>query len=311
MDAFGRNFLKVRNENIIPLVSYGIKKDKFTHWRFKDILTKRITAFSKTSKDTFQIELAQSDFYNALHCDIELFMNKSLVQFNDSILSKSNSATWSYVTLYYFAFFSCVTLFRFLKKGFIFLSAEHTKAIEEFAYAVNSDIIKLNNGNYYFSYTGENAAGDAIITLTHKGDTVHKSTWIQFESTMREFIKSSDNDEKVIFSNILSLFKSFKIEYPSTLRNQLNYVGESSFFDLERMLDHVELKTNLNDVIKGLLSTSSDNTIPNQIKSITYLSVFLFRYNNELYREFLTRSKFGSDFNKLRLDFSVLKGIKI
>jgi hypothetical protein len=53
-----------------------------------------------------EIEISKDDYYKALHCDIELFMNKSTVQYCDFLQSKKNSPCWSFVTLYYLTFFS-------------------------------------------------------------------------------------------------------------------------------------------------------------------------------------------------------------
>ena len=47
MDLFGNNFLDIRNNHIIPLVNYGINRNKFQFWSLKDILTQNIVSLNK------------------------------------------------------------------------------------------------------------------------------------------------------------------------------------------------------------------------------------------------------------------------
>lgn len=309
MELFGRNFLKIRNESIIPLIGYGIKKNKTEYWGFKDVITNNLISLNKISNNSYELEISKSDFYKALHCDIELFLNKATVQYNDFLVSHNNSPTWSFVTLYYFTFFSMTTLFRLLRKGFIFLQEEQVKNIENFSLAMYSDVIKVNPGNYYFSFIKENAVGNVIISLNHKGEGVHKLSWIQLESTIREFLSSCDTDEKTFFTSLLNFFRFYKSDFPSTLRNTLNYHGSSSMLDLDKKLFYITLQLNTESIVRGTLALKVDRSLESQINAVSYLSTFLFKYINELYQEYNSRSAFGSDFNKHRKDYLKSKGI--
>lgn len=311
MELFGQNYFRIRNESIIPSIGYGIKKTKVEHWGFKEVLTTQLIELRKISANIYEIEISKSDFYKALHCDIELFMNKCFVQYNDFVVSKNNSSTWSFVTMYYLSFFSMTAFFRLMRKGFIFLQQDQAKNLENFSLAMYGTIISVKPGNYYFSYNGESANGNIILNLSNKGEGVHKLSWIQLENTIREFLPFCDADEKTIFQSLLNYFIYFKSEFPSHLRNKLNYHGDSSLLDLDKKLINKDLKFEERDLIRGILSINNDSRLENQINAISFLSSFLFKYANRLYNEYNTRSEFGKDFEKIRKDFFKLKGISI
>lgn len=311
MELFGQNYLRIRNESILPSIKYGIKKNKVEHWDFKDILTTQLVELRKISNNSYEIEMSQSYFYKALHCDIELFLNKCFVQYNEFIVSKKNSSTWSFVTMYYLSFFSMTLLFRLMRKGFIFLQNEQAKNLEDFSLAMYGVVISVKPGNYYFNYKAESVTGNVILNFSSKGEGVHKLSWIQLENTFRDFIPFSDSDEKTIFQSLLNFFLNFNSEFPSQLRNKLNYHGISSILDLDKKMINLDLKLDERDLIRGILSINNDVKIENQINAISFLSSFLFRYAYKLYGDYNFRSQFGNDFEKIRKDFFKLKGISI
>lgn len=311
MDLFGNNFLDIRNNHIIPLVNYGILRNKYQFWSLKDVLTQNIISLNKLAGKSVEIEVSKSDYYKALHCEIELFMNKSIIQYSDFSKSKSSSPCWSFVTLYYLTFFSATCFFRFLSKGFMFLSSEQKKRIEDYSLAVYSAPISLDSGNYYFSYKEENTNGNIVITLTFKGESVHKLNWIQLENTLRDFLPICDNDEKVIYTAFLTHFSKFKSEFPSNLRNKLNYNGESSILDIENSVSYIDLQYINTNFVKGLFNIDTTMSIKNQIDSIGYLSSYLFKFNAALYKEYIDRSEFGRDFNKERLAYMTTNRVVI
>ena len=310
---FGENFLKIRNTCLMPLVDYGIKRSKFSHWSLKEIITNNIISLDKKTKNEIEIEIEKELFYKSLHCEIELFMNKSIIQFVDYSKSTYNSQCWSFVTLYYLSFFCTTCLLRFLRCGFIFLSKEQIDRINDHYEAVNSLVINLPPGNYFFDFKEVNANGNVVLTLKHKSDGVHKLNWIQLESILKKFLINSDLNESIIYDTFLSHFKCFSSEFPSHLRNKLNYNGESSIIDLENSLPNLDfnkLKSNFDLELKKIKITNS-SCKENQIKSICLLSHYLLNLNQELYNEYLNRSKFGKDFNLERTKFLNKNGLKI
>lgn len=308
MDLFGENFIKIRNKYIFPLSGFGIKRKKYKFWSLKDTITNKLISFQKHG-NILEIELSKEDYYNALHCDIELFMNKSTVQYSDFYNSKNNSPCWSFVTLYYLAFFASTLFFRFLSKGFIYLTSEQKTRLEQYSLAINSEPIILQSGNYYFNLKEENQNGNIVLTLIHKKESLHKLNWKELESTFKELLPNCDDHEKAIYKAFLLLFDAFNAEFPSTLRNKLNYNGDSSIFDLEDTISYINLKHISSNFLKGLFNIGTLENFKNQIDSIGHLSFYLVEFNNKLYNEYIERSSFGKDFSKERLSYLTTKKI--
>lgn len=300
---FGSNFLTIRNKSIIPLAGINIPIAKHHHWSFKETITTKLISLNKLNGKSLEIEISKADFNKSIICDIELFMNKSQIQYSDFIKSKSNSPCWSFVTLYYLAFFCSTCFFRFLNKGFIFLNNEQKQKLEKFSLAMNSSPIALDSGNYFFSYKEENLNGNVVLNLSFKGESVHKMTWLQLENTLREFNTHADSEEKPIYSLLLSHFAAFKAEYPSNLRNKLNYNADSSILDLNNLIRRVDIKSISANFVKGLYKLGLDVTLENQINSVAYLSVFLIKFNNEIYKEYSSRISSPNSFANARASY--------
>lgn len=296
MQIFGTNFLKVKNNYILPLINYGITRPKYSHWSFKDIITNNVISLKKNVGKSVEIELSPDDFYKALHCDIELFTNKAIIQYVEYRKSILNSPSWSYVTLYYFSFFTITCFFRLLHRGFVFLNSEQIKRLENYSILVNSEIISLDTGNYYFNVKEVNQFGNVILNLTHRGDNVHKSNWIQLETTLRSFLPNCDKDELLIYKLQLAFISKYKPEYPSTLRNHLNYTAESSILDFEQAIPIIDLGKINSNFVDGLFKLKTDDTVKCKMEAASYLTSFIHQFNIELYNEYLLRSNFGKDF---------------
>lgn len=192
---FGTNYLSIRNTNLIPLVSYGVKKSKLNYWLFKDVITTKPLSITKlTGKSTLEIELEPHIFYNALHTEVEMFFNKAIIQFSQSLNSYNGSPSWSFVTTYYFAFFCCTCFLRFLRQGFIYLNSAHKKNIENLYLLYNSLPISIATGTYYFTFKEINTSGNVVISLINKGDNFHKQNWENLHRIFQSFLPMCDAD---------------------------------------------------------------------------------------------------------------------
>ena len=108
MELFGSNFFSIRNNHLLPRINYGVKRTKYEFWSLKEVFTNKLISLNKLSGKALEIELTKEDYYKAIHCDIELFMNKVFVQYSDFKKQNSVSPTWSFITLYYFTFFNAI-----------------------------------------------------------------------------------------------------------------------------------------------------------------------------------------------------------
>lgn len=302
MEFLDANFRRIRDNFIIPRINYGIRYNKANFWSFKENLVNKIISIKKKEGKTYEILMPVDDYFKSIHCDIELFTNKYEIQLYELQSQKYISQTWNFVTLYYFNFFLTTCLFRFLNRGFIFLNTTHAKIIQDTAYALNSEIIAVNHGNYYFYSPGVDAYGNIVVNLSFKGDNVHKSTWIQLEAILVDFYKYSKNEEKALLGLFLSHFKCFAHEYPSILRNKLNYNGESSLLDLNRSLIDVNVILDIDSkFLKKLSKVALDKESDiSKMRSFELLASYLYSLLNSLHYEYQLRSDFGKDFKKNR-----------
>lgn len=310
MELFGTNYLKLRNEYLIPLVPHGVKRNVYKHWLFKDVLTNKLTELNKLTGSSYELEINESDFFKGLYCEIQLFFGKSVIQYIDFNQSNLNSASWSFVTLYYLSFFASTTLFRFLHRGFIFLDSSQTKKLEDFHLARYSLPIKLYTGNYYFSVGESITLGNVLITLSFKGRNIHQSHWIQMEQFLRESIVNCDSSEKPVFSLLQKLFTQFPKEFQSTLRNKLNYRCESAIWDFEKKFPIIDFEHLNINFLKELLRQDFSSSDINQLNGTAIVSVFLMKYILKLHSELSERSNFDKDFSKERNEYLKQKKIK-
>jgi hypothetical protein len=117
---FANSYLNTRNNYVIPLIPYGIKKAKCEHWILKDVLSNQLSSINHINNSTFDIEISKEIFFKSLVCEIELFLSKSIIQLVNCYKSNDQSSLLAVCN----QLLSLVLLhhnsFRFLHKGFRF-----------------------------------------------------------------------------------------------------------------------------------------------------------------------------------------------
>jgi hypothetical protein len=295
---FSSNYLKTRNQYIIPLIDYGVKRGKSQHWILKDVISTQLISLNQISSTEIDIEIPKDIFYKSLVCEIELFLNKSIIQLINCYKSNNQSLCWRYVTSYYLWFFCTTTLFRFLHRGFTFFHSTNIKSLELFSSTVHSNLIKLNSGNYYFSVIGTNSYDDLIIKLVHQGDNLHKLTGLQLNKIMVEFNKNAADEEKVVLAELLQLSNKLGIDFHSKLRNDLNYSALPSIpddFKIGRQLWDLE-----DNYVTKLLRNDYNISPENKMLVTSFFIIYLLSMNLNLYEDYFQRGKYGRDFTKER-----------
>lgn len=300
MNFFDGNFYFIRNNHIIPKVHYGIKTNKVDHWNIRDVLTTKLITLNKLSGNNLEIEISQSDYYKSIFCEIELFYTKLLIHYRDFKNLKNISMSWKYVTLYYLSFFSLTLLYRFLDCGFIYLTKADTKKLNDFSIVTQSQAINLPTGNYYFNLKGINEYGNLILDLSSKDKSVHIASWEHFDYILNQFYINSTNEEKLIINKFLDLFKFNDVQFPSTMRNNLNYRGISSFFDLKNEIDECQVLPLDQLFLEKLLKLKKVDSLNHKIEIFNFIASYLFNLNIYLYSELSLRNDFCKSFQKVR-----------
>lgn len=304
-DFFNTAFIYTRNKYVIPRINYGIPISKVEYWRLKNIISEKLQQIYVSSNSSFDIIVKIEDYYKLIFCESELCLNKSYIQLNDyNKLVDKSSGSWTYVTLYYLMFFNLSCLLRFFNKGYVYLTNEHTKKINDASLALNSNIVKVNDGNYFFETDGMDDGYGNIKISFHKVDTTHKVIWGEFKKVIQVMILQSSDKENAIYNVILKHFNKFQISYPSALRNELNYNPETILLDFNQQITCYHLPMIDDKFYTSLLKIDDDNnSISNKIKSITHIASFIYNLNLKLSNEFYSRSTFGKDFIKMREKF--------
>lgn len=300
MKFFDGNFYFIRNNHIIPKVHHGIKPGKIDHWNIKDVVTIRLLSLKKLSGQNLEIEISKSDYYKSIFCEIELFYTKLLIHYKDFKNLKNISMSWKYVTLYYLSFFSLTLLYRFLDCGFIYLSKQEIRKLNDFSIITQSQAINLSTGNYYFNLKGVNEYGNVILDLSSKDKSVHISSWEHFDYILNKFYINSTNEEKLVFDKFLELFRFNDFQFPSTMRNNLNYKSSSSFFDLNNQINDCQILSLDKFFLERLMKLKKVDSLNNKIEMFNFIVSYLFNLNKNLYLELSLRNDFCKNFQKVR-----------
>lgn len=300
---FSTAYLYARNEFIIPRIDYGVTVKKSRHWKIKDTFSDKLGGFNSIAKDEFSILIKKEYFYKSIYTEVEFFFSKANIQYLEyQNLVRNRSSTWAVVTLYYFLFFNLCCLLRIFNQGYVYFSFAEKDKIDKFNQVINPLVGPISIGNYFFDIVDLDDGFGSIEIKLKKVDTTHKVIWGKFLSVI-EILESKANDkEKVIYSIIKKCFdiNVFSLSYPSSLRNELNYFGESVFYDFEDSLTCDPLMDINDNFYTSFLKIKYDNNHNSKISSIVFLSSYIFNLNKNLLEDYRERSKFGKDFQKER-----------
>lgn len=309
MSFFAHGFNGVRNEYLIARISYGIKYKKRDYWSIKSVIQNNSLNATKNG-NSFEFTLEKDVFFKALYCEIELFTTKAQAQYKAIVMSRTYSGCWAYVTLYYFLYFNCTILLRNFHRGLTYFDASSAKNLSNVISAYTATPVIFPSGNYYFSVTVDQY-NKIVLSLTAQPDT-HKSTWLQIPRIMREINTYALYEEKDIYDGFLSIFSTMQENYPSALRNELNYQANSEFYELNYVInsgpllpvDEIFYKNFMSLVNKPPRQRIADLT-QYKINCSIYLASFLHELNSTFHKEYLLRSNFGKDFMRQRQSLSV------
>lgn len=298
-----KGYLFIRNNYLIPRIKYGVPSGKLEHWKLKSIILQdRITHIEHIGSKKFTLSFETENYYKSIYSEIELFFNKSFIQLKDYNSSMINniSGSWSLVTLYYFLFFNICCFMRFFGRGYVYLSKQHTKHLEEISQAWGSDTVKIDAKNYFFKKISDEYS-DSKIEFKPV-DTTHKVIWSEFKSLIQLIIPHTKEEELAIYDSILSCLTNNADGYPSALRNDLNYNSESSLQDLSKAIPKIVLPEINSKFYQEFLKLSarSELNFESKIKSMAYISSYLYKLNHELSHDFYARSNHGKDMKNKR-----------
>ena len=141
--------------------------------------------------------------------------------------------------------------------------------------------------------------------MSNKVEVINQLPWIQLEAILRnEILPFADCDEILIYNHIIELLNTYNSNFPSVLRNKLNYPSESSILDLENTLPTICYEQIQNDFDNNVFNLNTrDYSLETQIKATAIYSNLVFNLMNKLYSEYKTRSKLNKDFQIERYNY--------
>ncbi|SFE03377.1 hypothetical protein [Spirosoma endophyticum] len=313
IELFGKNYFKLRNEYIIPLITYSVSLKKIDNWNLKKFLAEEVQGVNRVG-DTYDLVYDSAKFYSCLVAEIEHFYTKAVLQLID--LQKSNNLTspiWSAVTQYYFSFFSATLLLRITRKGFVFFDKEQLNNLSNNINFFTSSSISLESSNYFFDFIEETTTGTVIVKLVNKGEGVHKLTWFEAKKFLDTSSRNCGNDEKTIIKSLISLCSAYKSNFPADVRNSINYQGPYAIQSIRKTIYPIACDYSLDNILKELVNINplSGDEINKKIRCSSLYGYYLFLIANRLYNEYLERSGKSKYFETLRNQYYQSKDFEL
>lgn len=310
MNLYGSSFNKIEKDALSILGLSNLDVDNYNKYTMKEVLSSNIKNIKKLTTGRFEVTLNKDDFSNATRCEIELFLNKTIMSYTDLLNSNKQSGIWKFVSLYYFYFFSATLFFRLRFRGFIFFDKNQRDNIVS-AYSIfnKGESISFGLGDYYYKYKCTDDYGSVILTLEKKGDGVHKLTGKELRCLLCEMLSfCPSDDERVCINSACDLISLFDDEFASSLRNKINYTGEYSMKELSKQIkmefvhsfeiDAEDFAKKLVTSTERLNQTDEDS---HKIETIFILSELICRYTTKIYSKYLKVSANG--FHDKRMNY--------
>lgn len=307
---FENNFLDIRNKHINPLISYSTSLSKYEFWGFKDNLVQKAHLIRNNSKNNITFIVSDDIILNATLYDIELWLNKVVIQFcnYEKLYLKW---TWSIVSLYYLNFYLLNLLSVITWDGHFYLDDDTCREIELYYNILNNSIIKLDPWNYHFKVQRIKDVNwldtnEFNVNINKSPWTTHQTAWFLFDIHLANFLTNSSWDEKVVLQKLKDINNFYKPGFQSELRNELNYPSKSSMHDFSGKLNIPILgiyKGNEEKFFRDLVYFTPTDSYQSKIQGLTFYSIYLLNLTFLLYNEYLVRNKSLKSFHKSRQEF--------
>lgn len=186
-------------------------------------------SISSTSGTKFDLVVQTEDFGSALLSDCAFHLDHALEHQASlrKVLETSTwvSPAWQVVTFYYWSYFSAMALSRLLGRSVWFITADLARQFNTLAPA---GVAALSKGTYEFVCAAHVSAGFREVRLAKRTRRVHEQLWSTTFGTLENIFNTlakgaMRSDEERLFSAIISSAKILGDDWPSALRNIVNY----------------------------------------------------------------------------------------
>lgn len=306
MLIFGDRYNLIRDTYIYPLLSYEVKNNKLDYNNLKYILANKIKGIKSINGRNYEIIFNRDDLLKAIAGEADYFYTRSFVQYCNVFNSKEKfSPCWNVVTQYYFSFFVVNALLRFVHRGNTYLNSLEAESLSQILTVLNEDLIKVDQGNYVFNVVEYDDSTDLCLKLMKTSKGTHEQTWFTLEEFLDELLIDKKKDDEYNFLiQIKSILHTYKSNFPSMLRNEINYKPHYGYKSIKNEIVCNIPKLELDYIVKELYKFSPLSNNENyKIKISGLFATFLFIYSTKLLNEYISRGKYPKSSQKLRNEY--------
>lgn len=242
----------------------------------------------KTGKSSFAVAVENERLIaEAIICDFVLSHQRRNIQnqklLNMNPIKKDVSPAWEIITSYYSAFFCATDISRILNMVNLNLTSEEVSLVERKAGFDHEELKGLNG------FSGVVSAGFGKIIFHHTKSKPHQYAWSNLKSCLKTVFRNKEDWPEVnVLLSILSGENGW--EYPSSIRNEWNYIDPYLYGSkgIEMGKEFLKLSSNPSSSEGWLTSNFIWKGKSSSAASIGVLSDVLYKASDEAYRQFFS-----------------------
>ena len=228
MVLFDKGYNYLVSRYIAPLVDYRIPYSKLRQHHIKLLLAEKTINVVQEKTSDYSFYFQKDDLLSAQVGDYNLFYIRALLQ-RDSVVRINNisgfSADWALVTDYYYSFFLANLLLRLCHRGVLHFDSNNLKRINQIISAMCAGPGIVGDLFSYQINLNETDAEFSVYLASMPSKNSHQLVWDEVARLIKEFTSCAqkDSDEYVVLMMIQEINQSLGANFPSKLRNQINY----------------------------------------------------------------------------------------
>ena len=229
MLIYDSGFMYLRQEYILPLSKYSVHNSSINANGIKNILNEQKYTNFRFESNQYVFEFDESLLLKAQLADAWKAYIRAIIQRDAAcknyIHQPDYCPNWSIVTDYYFAFFCACTILRLTFKGNMYIDFRLAKKISGFITDILGNPVKFPDGNIKYAIRTSLSYGKYELVIQKSDKSTHEDIWIQMAGLIEEIYEhaGAGTDEKLILTSFKSVFDVLGDNFPSSLRNEVNY----------------------------------------------------------------------------------------
>ena len=216
---------RIKKQYLIPLLNYNVNYNSLGKTSIKDVLVS-VHSVTIDVDNSYIMRFDKEELLRAIVGEILRFTLRQLIQEYDvrNCESTSISSNWNIVTHYYNAFFRASLLLRLCHRGNLYFDVSYKRNLEKLISACLGVQISFQN-NMYYEIVYLESSDEFVLKLVSANAKTHELLWKETSELIDDILllASDRSDEKTILKMISRINSDFGCNYPSVLRNAVNY----------------------------------------------------------------------------------------